>query len=87
MTKEDLWECWIFLSGIVKPITEAKGQSRLQRNWRLITMLTFLILVVCDSFGMLAFRLSDEAWLLLQIGLGGYVVERTGEKIAEKIRK
>jgi hypothetical protein len=66
---------------------EAKGQSWLQRNWRPITMLTFLILVVCDSFGWLAFRLSNEAWTLLQIGLGGYVVGRTGEKIVDKIRK
>ena len=66
---------------------EAKGQSWLQRNWRPITMLTFLILVVCDSFGWLAFRLSNEAWTLLQIGLGGYVVGRTGEKIVEKISK
>ena len=66
---------------------EAKGQSWLQRNWRPITMLTFLVLVVLDSFGLLAFRLSNEAWLLLQIGLGGYVVGRTGEKIVEKIRK
>ncbi|MDP2036933.1 MAG: 3TM-type holin, partial [Ignavibacteria bacterium] len=40
---------------------EAKGQSWLQRNWRPITMLTFLILVVCDSFGFLKFRLSNEA--------------------------
>ena len=30
---------------------EAKGASWMQRNWRPITMLTFLILVVCDSFG------------------------------------
>ena len=67
--------------------SEAKGQSWLQRNWRPITMLTFLILVVCDSFGWLAFRLSGEAWTLLQIGLGGYVVGRTGEKIVEKIRR
>jgi hypothetical protein len=44
-------------------------------------MVTFLMLVVCDSFGILAFRLSSEAWLLLQIGLGGYVVRRSGEKI------
>ena len=66
---------------------EAKGQSWLQRNWRPITVLTFLILVVCDSFGWLAFRLSGEAWTLLQIGLGGYLVGRTGEKIVEKIRK
>jgi hypothetical protein len=65
---------------------EAKGESWLQRNWRPITMLTFLILVVCDSFGLLAFRLSNEAWTLLQIGIGGYVVGRSGEKIVKKIK-
>jgi len=65
---------------------EAKGQSWMQRNWRPITMLTFLVLVICDSFGLLKFRLNNEAWLLLQIGLGGYVVGRTGEKIVDKIK-
>ncbi len=64
---------------------EAKGESWLQRNWRPITMLTFLLLVVCDSFGFLVFRLSNEAWTLLQIGLGGYVIGRSGEKIISKI--
>ena len=49
-------------------------------------MLTFLVLVVCDSFGLLAFRLSAEAWTLLQIGLGGYVVGRSAEKIAPTIK-
>ena len=65
---------------------EAKGESWLQRNWRPITMLTFLVLVVCDSFGILAFRLSNEAWTLLQIGIGGYVVGRSGEKIVKRIK-
>jgi len=41
--------------------------------------------VVFDSFGLLAFRLADQAWTLLQIGLGGYVVGRSAEKIAPKI--
>ena len=49
-------------------------------------MLTFLVLVVCDSFGLLKFRLCNEAWTLLQIGLGGYVIGRTGEKIVDKIQ-
>lgn len=64
---------------------EAQGQSFLQRNWRPITMLTFLLLVVLDSFGLLAFRLADEAWTLLQIGLGGYVVGRSVEKVYPNI--
>ncbi|MDH5527412.1 MAG: holin family protein [Nitrospirota bacterium] len=64
---------------------EAQGQSGLQRNWRPVSMLTFLILVVCDSFGWLPFRLADEAWTLLQIGMGGYVVGRSVEKIAPEL--
>jgi hypothetical protein len=64
---------------------EAGGASWLQRNWRPITMLSFLGLVIADAFGMLAFRLADQAWLLLQIGLGGYVVGRSVEKISPQI--
>ncbi len=64
---------------------EAQGASWLQRNWRPITMLTFLVLVIADTFGLTAFRLSEEAWTLLQIGLGGYVVGRSAEKIVPKI--
>ena len=66
---------------------EANGQSWLQRNWRPITMLTFLGLVVCDSFGLLTFRLAPEAWTLLQIGMGGYVIGRSCEKILPSILK
>lgn len=66
---------------------EANGQSWLQRNWRPITMLTFLCLVVCDSFGLLTFRLAPEAWTLLQIGMGGYVIGRSCEKILPSILK
>jgi len=64
---------------------EAAGQSWLQRSWRPITMLTFLALVVMNSFGWLANPLADEAWLLLQIGLGGYVGGRSMEKITGKM--
>jgi len=66
-------------------MSEAQGQSFLQRNWRPITMLTFLILVVLDSFGLLSNPLAPEAWVLLQLGLGGYVVGRTAEKIVPNI--
>ena len=62
---------------------EANGQSWMQRNWRPITMLTFLGLVVCDSFGWLANPLAAEAWTLLQIGLGGYVTGRSAEKMLQ----
>ena len=64
---------------------EASGESWLQRNWRPITMLSFLALIVADAFGLLVFRLAEEAWLLLQIGLGGYVVGRSVEKISPQL--
>ena len=60
---------------------EATGHSWLQRNWRPITMLTFLTLVVFDSLGWLHSDLRPEAWTLLQIGLGGYVIGRSAEKV------
>ncbi|MCF2829818.1 MULTISPECIES: 3TM-type holin [unclassified Pseudoalteromonas] len=65
---------------------EAKGESLLQRCWRPITMLTFLVLIVLDSFGVLAFRLSEQAWELLKLGIGGYVIGRTVEKAAPGVK-
>jgi hypothetical protein len=59
---------------------EAKSEHWLTATWRPITMLTFLALVVLDQTGQLAFRLAPEAWTLLQLGLGGYVVGRSVEK-------
>ena len=74
------------LDGQTKIITaEAQGSSWIQRNWRPITMLTFLGLVVCDSFGWLHNPLAPQAWTLLQIGLGGYVAGRSIEKVAPSI--
>jgi len=66
---------------------EATGQSWMQRNWRPITMLTFLTLVVCDSFGWLPNPLAGDAWTLLQIGLGGYVAGRSAEKMTQQYLK
>jgi len=66
---------------------EAQSQSWIARNWRPITMLTFLVLVVMDSLALLPFRLAGEAWTLLQIGLGGYVVGRSAEKVTNVISR
>ena len=65
---------------------EAKSEHFLVAAWRPITMLTFLALAVGDSLGFLATPLRDEAWALLQLGLGGYVVGRSGEKIAKVMK-
>ena len=67
--------------------SEAQSDHWIVASWRPIVMLTLTSLVVVDSFGWLANPLSGEAWLLLQIGLGGYVVGRSGEKIAKTIKQ
>jgi hypothetical protein len=66
---------------------EASSKHWLTSNWRPITMLTFLTLVVGDSLGWLPNSLNKEAWFLLEIGLGGYVIGRSGEKIAQTLKK
>ncbi len=68
-------------------LAESTGQSWLQRNWRPITMLVFLVLVICDAFDILPFRLADQAWTLLQVGLGGYVVGRSAEKMIPSLAR
>ena len=65
--------------------SDASSGNLLASSWRPLTMLTFLVLAVGDSLGLLATPLRDEAWMLLQLGLGGYVVGRSGEKIAQTI--
>lgn len=60
--------------------SEAQSEHWLTATWRPIVMLGLFTLVMLDSFGWLPNRLSEEAWLLLQIGLGGYVVGRSVEK-------
>ena len=64
---------------------EAQADSWITRSWRPITMLTFLVLVVCDSFGWLASPLAPEAWTLLQLGIGGYIVGRSAQSVTKNI--
>jgi len=66
--------------------SEAKSEHWITATWRPITMLTFLALAVGDSLGLLQTPLRDEAWTLLQIGLGGYVVGRSTEKVIKEVR-
>lgn len=61
----------------------------LQRSWRPLVMLTFALIILAGTFTDLPI-LSDTSrfWDLLEIGLGGYVVGRSGEKImATLVRK
>lgn len=67
--------------------SEAQSEHWLTATWRPITMLTMLALVLGDSFGWLPNDLNQEAWTLLQIGLGGYVVGRSAEKLGETYKR
>jgi len=64
---------------------EAQSDHWLAANWRPIVMLVFCGLAVADSVGVLASPLAPEAWVLLQVGITGYVVARSGEKIARGV--
>ena len=69
--------------------TEAASQSWLASSWRPITMLTFTGLIVARWFGWSAPNLSEaeylKLWDIVELGLGGYVIGRSVEKIAPGI--
>jgi hypothetical protein len=74
---------------------EAQGQSWLQRTWRPVTMLVFVGLIVARWLGWSAPNLGEaevlKLWDIVEIGLGGYVIGRSAEKVlpglASSIRK
>ena len=70
-------------------VAEANG-NWLQRSWRPILMLAFGFIVIYVKFIAPLFdlkipELEEDFWNLLQIGIGGYVVGRSAEKIADKV--
>jgi hypothetical protein len=64
--------------------TEAAG-GFLASSWRPITMLVFVGLIVARWFGLSAPNLQEaeylKLWDIVQLGLGGYVIGRSVEKI------
>jgi len=72
-------------------VTEAQG-NWLQRSWRRILMLGVGFIVMYNKFFAPAFglpnaELEGEFWNLLQLGVGGYVIGRSAEKIAKDVIK
>lgn len=65
---------------------EAAGESWLQRNWRPLIMMVFVSLIVAKWTGYTAPGVSEALELrllgLIEIGLGGYVIGRSVEKVA-----
>lgn len=72
-------------------LAEVQGGSWLQRNWRPGLMVWFAILVGVYWFGWtppnLAESTINQLFNLVQIGVGGYIVGRSGEKIIETWKK
>ena len=68
---------------------EAQSQNWLASSWRPITMLTFVVLIVARWFGWAAPNLSEaeylKLWDIVQLGLGGYVIGRSVEKIIPSV--
>ncbi len=80
------------LSAKEKIITaEATGHSWLQRNWRPITMLIFVFLilynhVIAPIFSLKLAPIPQDLWDVIKIGIGGYIVGRSAEKIMQMYR-
>lgn len=69
--------------------TEAASEHWLASNWRPIVMLTFTGLIVARWFGWAAPDLSEaeylQLWSIVELGLGGYVIARSVEKVVPSL--
>jgi len=72
-------------------VAEAQGASWIQRNWRPITMLTF-VGIIANNYILVPYSVAFGAavpmldippgmWSLLTVGIGGYIGGRTYEKV------
>ena len=78
-------------------VAEATSQSFIARNWRPIMMLTFVFIIAnnyiffpyISLFGgtAMVLEIPPDMWGLLKIGVGGYVMGRSGEKMVESYAK
>jgi hypothetical protein len=69
--------------------TEAASSNFLTASWRPITMLVFVVLITARWFGWAAPNLQEQEylklWDIVQVGLGGYVIGRSVEKIVPNV--
>lgn len=68
---------------------EASSRHWLAANWRPLLMLTFGGLIVARWFGWAAPNLSEAEylalWNIVELGIGGYVIGRSAEKILPQV--
>ena len=78
-------------------LAEAKSESWIARSWRPLLMM-IVILIIANNYLLVPYanalfnfgivlELPDALWTLLTIGVGGYTIGRSSEKVAEKLRK
>lgn len=70
---------------------ELQGNG-LQRNWRPIVMLAFAFIVIyryfiAPIFSLVPVELPERFFDLLELGIGGYVIGRSVEKVADAVTK
>jgi len=77
------------LNAAVQVITSEANGNFLQRSWRPIMMLFFMGLVGARWFGLSAPNMQEaevmELWAIVKIGIGGYTIGRSVEKIAPSV--
>jgi hypothetical protein len=70
---------------------EAASKHWLAANWRPLTMVVFVGLIVARWFGWAAPNLSEaeylKLWSIVEFSMGGYVFMRSGEKMLPQILK
>jgi len=68
-------------------VAEAGSESWLASNWRPMTMITFVAMTSLHALGFIDMdaQMSERYFNLVEIGLGGYVVGRSLEKIAPSL--
>ena len=70
---------------------EIQGESWLQRSWRPILMLVFASLLVLHWLGFTSDTITNDVVIelldIVKVGLGGYVVGRSAEKIMKEYKK
>jgi len=65
---------------------EAASGSFLATNWRPMTMLAFVTMIISDHYWPGTRPIPSELWNLITIGIGGYVGGRSAEKITRIIK-
>ena len=78
-------------------VAEAKSEHWITSAWRPLVMLMFAVMIgnnyilapYLDAIlgTSIMFDMPDQAWGLLSVGLGGYVVGRSGEKLMREYKK